>query len=133
MNEVLEVFVSNAITVLSAYAMFVCAVLADILFSLQFNIRHIGQTFCVSILVDGILKALSLVLGTLLLVLLIDLFTPLIGMNKESADFLNIASLLSTIGRGTLYYVRKAYKTFQNIMKVPTIVSKENNFHKLLK
>lgn len=120
MNEILKIIESNTITVLSAYVMFTCAFLADTLFSLQFNIRHIGQNFQISILIDGILKAFSIVVGTLLLVLMVDLFTPQMGMNQDWANLFNMASLISTIGRGTFYYTKEAYTTFQNIMKIPT-------------
>ena len=104
-----------------AYIVFALAYLANILFSLYYNIKMDGYDFNKYMLWDGIKKAIVFVLATFALVVAVDAamiylteYAP--QMSTEAKDTVTIIMVVSTIGRAALKYIVEAYNTFSNIL-----------------
>lgn len=104
-----------------AYIVFALAYLANILFSLYYNIKMDGYDFNKYMLWDSVRKVIVFVLATFALVVAVDAAMIYLAeyapqMSTEAKDTVTIIMVVSTIGRAALKYIVEAYNTFSNIL-----------------
>ena len=104
-----------------AYIVFLLAYVANILFSLYYNIKINGEDFNRYTLLASVKKAAVFVLATLALVVAVDAallyfaaYVP--ELSDMAKDTVTIIMVISTIGRAALKYIAEAYNTFINVL-----------------
>lgn len=124
----MEQLISDLTSVCYAYLVFALAYLANILFSLYYNIKLKGYDFNKYLLWDSARKAILFIVATLILVFAVNAATRYLAayipqLNEEVKNAVSITMVVSTIGRAALKYIIEAYQTFANILdgKQPTL------------
>lgn len=104
-----------------AYIVFLLAYVANILFSLYYNIKINGEDFNKYALLASCKKAAVFVLATFALVVAVDAallyfatYAP--ELSEMAKDTVTIIMVVSTIGRAALKYIVEAYNTFINVL-----------------
>lgn len=115
-----NIIVTDMIAMMVFYGVFVLAYTSNIVFSIYQNINVLHQQFDIKRLIQGIVKCLIFILGSLLLVLAIDFATYVFnayGIIGEGIDsIVTVVMLLATIGVATIKYINEAYETFKAIL-----------------
>lgn len=116
-----NIIVTDLVAILVFYGVFILAYASNIVFSIYQNMELLNQQFDKKKFMQGILKCLVFVLGSLLLVLAIDFATYVFnkyGIIGEGIDtIVTVVMLLVTIGTATIKYIQEAYETFKTILE----------------
>lgn len=104
-----------------AYLVFLLAYLANILFSLYYNIKINGEDFNKHTLMASLKKAFVFVLATFAMVVAVDAAVIYLAayapeLSKTAKETVTIIMVVSTIGRAALKYIVEAYNTFANVL-----------------
>lgn len=115
-----NIIITDITAMLVFYGVFIMAYASNTVFSIYKNIEVLNQEFDKKKFMQGFLKCLVFVLGSLLLVLSIDFATYVFnryGFIEEGIDtIVTVVMLLATIGTATIKYIKEAYETFSAIL-----------------
>lgn len=116
----LDFIKSNFIQILLMYAVFGLAYGSNIVFGLYNNLALAKEQFNPKKLLNSVIKAIVLILGTLMLISAITAISQLAIMydlvSSDIGDFVTALSVITTILVASVNYVKEAYVTFQSIM-----------------
>lgn len=116
----LDFIKSNFIQILLMYAVFGLAYGSNIVFGLYNNLALAKEQFNPKKLLNSVIKAIVLILGTLMLISAITAISQLAIMydlvSSDIGDFVTALSVTATILVASVNYVKEAYVTFQSIM-----------------
>lgn len=116
-NQILETLSTDLLQVLIVYGIFACAFISNVCFSVRYNVRYLNETMDWGRLIDSLLEAFMIILGSLFLVITIDLFTIVIGVDETTlGDFVTVVAVLTTIGKAIAKYTKEAYNTLESIL-----------------
>ena len=115
----IEQMTTDLINLLIAYGIFGCAFGANIVLSLRLNLAFFNQKFDYKKLLSSVLHALSIVVGSALMVVSINLITQFIGIyGTDIGNTLTSSAIILVIGKATLRYLMEAKATFDEIFNV---------------
>lgn len=116
----LDFIKANFIQILLMYAVFGLAYGSNIVFGLYNNLALAKEQFNPKKLLNSVIKAIVLILGTLMLISAITAISQLAIMydlvSSDIGDFVTALSVITTILVASVNYVKEAYVTFQSIM-----------------
>lgn len=111
---------SDISMILMAYSVFIFAYTSYTVFCIYQNIKLFHEHFELKRLMNGLVKCLVFVLGTLFLVVSIDsaavVFQQAGLADASVGKMLSAAMLVSTIGVASLKYIKEAYAVFNAIL-----------------
>lgn len=121
METLLKLLLTDMQMILVCYAILLLACASNVVLSLYHNINIAGEQFDVKRLWLGLKKAIVLVIGTLLMVIAVDVATTLLtqyvpNINDQVHDLITVAMICATIGVAAWRYIKDAYNTFINIL-----------------
>ncbi len=103
--------------VVVVYGVFGLAYLANTTLSLYQNIVNAKQHFSWIKLRKGLIQFVVLVVGTLLLVISVDLLVNITGFSQNDlSEVISVATILLTVGMAIIKYIKEAYVTLQKIL-----------------
>lgn len=107
--------------VVICYAILLLAFIANVVFSLYFNISMCSEVFESRRLWHGVKKAAVVMIGTLFMVTAVDaagilLTQYAVYINEEVHEFITTAMITATIGVAAWRYIKEAYQTFIRIL-----------------
>lgn len=115
--EILMQLWTDIVSVLFLYLIFGLSYVANVILSLYYNTKVLNMRFIKGRFYNGILKALVIIVGSLMLVISIDLFMIASELYIfEYSDLLSIAMVLSTVGYASILYIKEAFMTLQDIL-----------------
>lgn len=132
METLMNVLPKDIMMILGCYGILLLAFFANVVLSLYHNIDIAGESFDIKRLSRGAKKALVLIVGTMLMVIAVDVATTTLSkwvpaINNQVHDLVSVAMIISTIGVATWRYIKDAYSTFINILNgKPTEVAGAN-------
>lgn len=119
-TNMLDFTKSNFIQILLMYTVFGLAYGSNIIFGLYNNLALAKEQFNPKKLLNSVIKAIVLILGTLMLISAITAISQLAIMydlvSSDIGDFVTALSVITTILVASVNYVKEAYVTFQSIM-----------------
>lgn len=117
--EILIQLRTDIISVLFLYFVFGLSYAANVILSLYYNIHILSMSFMKEKLCNGILKATVIIIGSLILVISIDLFMIASQLYLfEYSDLISISMVLATVGYASVLYIKEAFLTLQNILQI---------------
>lgn len=117
--EILIQLRADVMSVLFIYFIFGLSYVANVILSLFYNIKVLNMGFIKEKFNKGLLKAFVIIVGSLMLVISIDLFIIASELYVlEYSDLISITMILTTIGYATLLYIKEAFMTLQDILQV---------------
>lgn len=121
METLLKLLLSDMQLIMICYGVLLMACLSNVVLSLYHNINIAGEQFDVKRLWLGLKKAIVLVIGTLMMVIAVDVATTLLtqyvpSINDQVHDLITVAMICATIGVAAWRYIKDAYNTFINIL-----------------
>lgn len=121
METLLKLLLSDMQLIMICYGVLLMACLSNVVLSLYHNINIAGEQFDAQRLWLGLKKAIVLVIGTLLMVIAVDVATTLFtryvpSINDQVHDLITVAMICATIGVAAWRYIKDAYNTFINIL-----------------
>lgn len=121
METLLKLLLTDMQMILVCYAILLLACASNMVLSLYHNINIAGEQFDAKRLWRGLKKAIVLVIGTLLMVIAVDVATTLLtqyvpSINDQVHDLITVAMICATIGVAAWRYIKDAYNTFINIL-----------------
>ena len=109
-----------------AYIVFLLAYVANILFSLYYNVKINGEDFNKYTLFTSLKKAVVFLVATIALVIAVDIailyfsiYVP--ELSETIKDTLTVFMVTSTIGRAAIKYIFEAYNTFVHVLSEKTL------------
>ena len=104
-----------------AMVLFIVAYLANIMFSLYYNVTLVGQEFDRTRLIKSFIKAIIFALGLTMLILVITglpVFMNAMGLNlpQEYQEVFNNLVIIITITSVTIKYTLESFEKFRNIL-----------------
>ena len=117
----IQAILTNLLHTLIALAFFVAVYIANVLFSLFYNIEILKQDFEPERIKQSALKVLVFVIGLTLLVVSITalpVFAEMVGWQipDEYKDLFGILVIITAVFLPTLKYIRKAYEKVNKIL-----------------
>lgn len=113
---------TDIVTILTFYGVFALAYLSNVVFSLYRNINYFNEPFDKKKLLQGILKCLVFVIGSILLVLAIDFATYVFNkygiISEVASELVTIGSMILTIGSAIVIYIKEAITKFIDILTI---------------
>lgn len=129
-NEIVQALLDNLINLGWAALIFVCAYLSNLIFSLYYNVKQLGQVFDNKKILNSILKIISIVVGSILLVTAITVlpkFADYIGWEIPE-EYVDVFSNLVIIGV-CLYmsckYIFESFNKFKSIISGSTVIKEK--------
>lgn len=126
----MQALLDNLINLCWAALIFVCAYLSNLIFSLYYNVKQLGQVFDNKKILNSILKIISIVVGSVLLVTAITVlpkFADYIGWEIPE-EYVDVFSNLVIIGV-CLYmsckYIFEAFNKFKSIISGSTVIKEK--------
>ena len=121
METLLKLLLSDMQLIMICYGVLLMACLSNVVLSLYHNIEIAGEQFDAKRLQLGLKKAIVLVIGTLMMVIAVDVATTLLtqyvpSINDQVHDLITVAMICATIGVAAWRYIKDAYNTFINIL-----------------
>ena len=103
METLLKLLLTDMQMILVCYAILLLACASNVVLSLYHNINIAGEQFDGKRLWRGLKKAIVLVIGTLLMVIAVDVATTLLtqyvpNINDQVHDLITVAMICATIG-----------------------------------
>lgn len=117
----LELLLSNLIYIGLAMALLAVVWLSNFVLSLYYNIKLLSEPFDVKRVKSGILKLLSTIIGTGLLVVAIT-FVPIylnavgVEIAKDFTQFFSILTIVAIFTKSIYFYIKQAYDTLNGIL-----------------
>jgi hypothetical protein len=120
----MELILSNLVLISQFMALFALAWLSNMVLSLWFNIKILGEIFDPKRLIDGVYKLLVLCIGVALFSVLLTTAPivfehyGIVTIEEDIAttfDFLAVAVLFAV--KGIIPYAKETYKTLNNIIE----------------
>ena len=130
-STIVQIILSNLGKVGLGLAIFALAYIANMLFSMYYNIRIIGQSFSWLKIKESGIKVGTFILGTFCLTLSISCILPWAYQNglpitKEYEEVISTISILTICLSSTIKYIIEAYSKMNNILEsVKTTVTKK--------
>lgn len=130
----MDVLKIDLLNVCYAYGVFLLAYIANILFSIYYNVKINGEDFNKYTLLNSLKKAVVFVLATLALVVAVDAAITYFAayvpeLSDVVRDTVTVLMVTGTIGRAAIKYIAEAYNTFINVLngKPTEVVGALNN------
>lgn len=120
MNEILLNLGADLSAVLVCYGILLLSYASNIVFSVWYNTKVLNYEFDKNKLFLGVQKLLSLVLGTLLLVIAIDLVKCIVlnyvDLSTEVEELITVAMILAIIGSAIVKYIKESFEKLVSIL-----------------
>ena len=117
----LELLLSNLIYIGLAMGLLAVCWLANFVLSLFYNVKLLSEPFDIKRIKSGILKLLSTIIGTGLLVVAIT-FVPIylnvvgVEIAEDFTQFFSILTIVAIFTRSIYFYIKQAYETLNGIL-----------------
>ena len=126
-NDVLN----NVNIIFQCIQVFILAWLGNFCVSLFYNLVHMQETFEWKRCYQGVLRALSVAVGLVLITISITLIIPLLGnvgipISQEIGDIVNVVTIVGLFGVAALHYAKEGIVTFKNILIDGGVVFQED-------
>lgn len=123
MEIILKSVESNVMVIGALVGMFVLAWLANFCFSLFYNLTEVQENFDKTKCVQGIVKAIAIGLGLVLVTIVISALPQLlvgigIDIPESVSEFCSMSVILIPFASAIIYYVKDAVSTFINILGI---------------
>lgn len=122
MNEILFQLSNDLIAVMICYGILMLAYGSNVVFSIWYNTKVLNYEFDKNKLFLGFQKLFSLIVGTLLLVIAIDLVKCIVfefvDLSSEIESLVTIAMVLMVIGAAIIKYIKEAYQKLIDILSI---------------
>ena len=118
-----EILITNLTNIGFAMALLSIAYVSNICFSLYYNIKISKESFDFNKLLNGVIKLIALCAGiaTLAFVItLLPIYLTNIGIpiEEEFGNTFSIIAIISLFVQSIYKYIREAYETLSNILKI---------------
>lgn len=120
--NILQTLQADMSSVLFIYFIFALGYSSNVVFSLYYNTKVLDMKFIKKKFLDGIYKAIVIIVGSLLLVTAIDLFMVASALHEiPNADLVTIATVIATVGLAAIKYIKEAFETLVTILNVESV------------
>lgn len=125
MNEISQTVLTNLYSVGIGLAIFLCAYLANMSFSIYYNIKILGETFSRNRIINSAIKITTFGFGVTLLTLAITTILPWATSNglpipEEYNEIISTVAILGICLVSSLKYIAEAFSKMKKILNNTT-------------